>query len=76
MLFQINQTSNLTMSLLTTDQHQESYKDLPTGTGCPHSLYILQECKAGHQALGAPKINAELGRILYNPHKRNLKYIR
>ena len=48
----------------------------PIGKGCTHSLFLQNEYRTGLQALGAPKINTELGRIVYNPKKRNLKYIR
>ena len=46
------------------------------GKGCPHSLLLQRECGIGLQVLGAPKINPEVGRIVYNPIERNMKYIR
>jgi hypothetical protein len=51
-------------------------KDWPlTGKGCPHSL-LLHIGDNGQQALGAPKINSQLGRVIYNLSETDRKYIR
>jgi hypothetical protein len=48
-----------------------------TGKGCPHSMFLQREDNSiGQQALGAPKINTQLGRVIYNSSKTDLKYIR
>ena len=52
-------------------------KKLPfAGNGCPHSLFLHRKDDGnGQQALGAPKINTQLGKYLYNLSSTN-KYIR
>ena len=48
-----------------------------TGKGCPHSMFLQREDNGiGQQALGAPNINTQLGRVIYNSSKTDLKYIR
>jgi hypothetical protein len=44
--------------------------------GCPHILPLKLEYGNVLQVMEAPKINPNIGRILYNPRKKNMKYIR
>ena len=82
MLFQIKTfeepLSALRKMMSRTENQQKAFTggDWPSSSGCPHSLYLMQECGTDYQALGAPKINPKLGRIIYNPNIRNAKYIR
>ena len=41
-------------------------------TGCPHLLPIITE----DEVVGAPKINTELGRIVFDPDKPNVRFLR
>ena len=46
------------------------------GKGCPHSLPLHGESGVDLHVLGAPKINPELGRIIFKPNNNKCKFIR
>ena len=50
--------------------------DSNMGKGCPHSLPLHGECDVDLQVLDAPKINTDLGRIVFKSNNKKQKFIR